>query len=328
MNSLISSTVVPPLIALIVSAVMLALLLRGRVAAVALDLPNQRSLHVTPTPRLGGIGIVTGVAAAWIYAPPDFSPLLIVALLTLVVISFIDDIRSVNAGLRLIVHLASAFVAVAAVAVSDEWWWLVLAAVGTAWMINLYNFMDGSDGLAGGMAVIGFGCYGLAAALAGDHGFAVVNWCVAAAALGFLAFNFPPARVFMGDAGSIPLGCLAAVLHIAGMVRGDWAWWFGGVVFSPFIVDATVTLAKRMMRGARVWEAHREHFYQRLVQSGWGHRKTACIEYALMTACAALALGGLQLESEMQAGFLCAVGLAYAALAVALDSYLGSHDKI
>src|SRR5262249_53435950 len=154
--------------------------------------------------------------------------------------------------------------------------WAVLAAgVATAWMINLYNFMDGSDGLAGGMAAIGFGCYGIAALAGGDYLCATINLVVAASALGFLCFNFSPARLFMGDVGSVSLGFLAAVLDVVGWLRGDWPVWFGIVVFSPFIVDATVTLFKRALRGARVWEAHREHYYQRLVQSGWGHRKTA-----------------------------------------------------
>ena len=170
--------------------------------------------------------------------------------------------------------------------------WQAVLALATMWVTNLYNFMDGSDGLAGGMALFGFGAYALAAWLAGDAVFVVVAASIAAAAAAFLVFNFPPAKVFMGDAGSIPLGFLAAALGILGWRAGHWPLWFPVLVFSPFIIDASVTLARRLLRGERVWRAHRSHYYQRLVQLGWGHRNTALAEYALMAGCgAARALG-------------------------------------
>jgi UDP-N-acetylmuramyl pentapeptide phosphotransferase/UDP-N-acetylglucosamine-1-phosphate transferase len=196
------------------------------------------------------------------------------------------------------------------------------ATFAIAWMINLYNFMDGSDGLAGSMALCGFGAYGIAALCAGDAAFAALNFSVAAAAAGFLLFNFPPARVFMGDAGAIPLGFLAAACGIAGWQRDAWPLWFGGIVFSPFIVDATLTLAKRLVRGDKVWQAHREHYYQRLVQSGWGHRRTLCAEAGLMIAATAAALAGLRLEPTQQTAMLAAVTIAYVALIVVLERRL------
>ena len=325
--SILNAVVVPPLIALIVSGSLVALLLRGRVASLALDLPNARSLHATPTPRLGGVGIIAGIAAAWGYASPAIDPLLLIALVLLAGVSLLDDFKSVGVAWRLLIHLASAVLAVAAVLRGNDWWMLAIAALATAWMINLYNFMDGADGLAGGMAVIGFGGYGVAALAGGDFSFAAVTLSVAAAALGFLLFNFPPARVFMGDVGAIPLGCLAAVLDLTGWQRGDWPWWFGLVIFSPFIVDASLTLAKRLLRGARVWQAHREHYYQRLVQSGWGHRKTAYAEYALMLACSGAALGGMRQDPVLQAALLAVVALLYTSLAVALEKYFARHAQ-
>jgi UDP-GlcNAc:undecaprenyl-phosphate GlcNAc-1-phosphate transferase len=200
-----------------------------------------------------------------------------------------------------------------------------LAAIAVAWMINLYNFMDGTDGLAGGMAVIGFLSYGTAALAGGDFSFAAINLSIAAAALGFLLFNFPPARIFMGDGGSIPLGCLAAAFNLGGWQRGDWPWWFGVVIFSPFILDASLTLAKRLLRGARVWEAHREHYYQRLAQRGWGHRKTALAEYALMATCSALAIAGARMEHPLPLLILGGIALSYAGLVILLERYLTSH---
>src|SRR5208282_5882390 len=132
--------------------------------------------------------------------------------------------------------------------------------------------------------------YGIAAWLAGNHAFALVNFSVAAAAAAFLIFNFHPARIFMGDAGAVPLGFLAGALGLIGWLQHDWTWWFPPLVFSPFIVDASVTLARRLARRERVWQAHRDHYYQRLVQLGWGHRRTAIAEYALMIGCGSAGL--------------------------------------
>jgi UDP-N-acetylmuramyl pentapeptide phosphotransferase/UDP-N-acetylglucosamine-1-phosphate transferase len=152
------------------------------------------------------------------------------------------------------------------------------------WMTNLYNFMDGTNGLAGGMTVIGFGVLGLAS------GEAVLVCATMGAALGFLRYNFDPARVFLGDAGSIPLGFLAGALSFAGVARGQWPLWFPLLVFAPFVIDATATLLKRMVRREMVWAAHRQHYYQRLVRMGWSHRRLALAEYSLMCASGGLGL--------------------------------------
>ena len=199
--------------------------------------------------------------------------------------------------------------------------WLVwlTAILVIVWMTNLFNFMDGSDGLAGGMALFGFLFLALRAAWVGDAAFASLNAVVAAGALGFLGFNFHPARVFMGDAGSIPLGFLAGLVGFAGWVSGVWPIWFPLLVFSPFIVDATVTLSRRLVRGEKVWQAHREHYYQRLILLGRGHRKTALLEYALMIAAGLSALWGAAQSAVTQAILLGAWVLTYLALARAID---------
>ena len=164
---------------------------------------------------------------------------------------------------------------------------LVLAI---AWYANLYNFMDGSDGLAGGMAVIGFGAYAWGALQSGQAALAAASASIAGAAFAFLFANFHPARLFMGDVGSVPLGFLAGALGVLGWRAGAWPLWFPLLVFAPFVCDATLTLARRLMRGERVWLAHKEHYYQRLVRMGFGHRGVAWIEYAAMILCAAAAL--------------------------------------
>ena len=186
------------------------------------------------------------------------------------------------------------------------------------WMTNLYNFMDGSDGLAGGMAVFGFGSYGLCAWFAQDAVLMSLCVVVAAAALGFLLFNFHPAKIFMGDAGSIPLGFLAAALGIWGWQRGDWPYWLPLLVFSPFIVDATVTLAKRSWRGVKITEAHREHYYQRAIQMGVSHRRVALFEYGFM-----LLVGTLAIWTRTQIfpwTVLLGCSVAYAIIMLQIDS--------
>ena len=191
------------------------------------------------------------------------------------------------------------------------WARILLTLLFTIWMINLYNFMDGMDGFAGGMAVIGFST--LAWLGRADAGFAAVCLTVAAASAGFLIHNFPPAKIFLGDTGSIALGFLAAACSLWGSKAGLFPFWVALLVFSPFIVDATVTLLRRLLRGEKVWEAHRNHYYQRLVLLGWGHHYTVLAEYALMLACAGSAGLAIHLPPAGQAmlagGWLLVYGL-------------------
>jgi UDP-N-acetylmuramyl pentapeptide phosphotransferase/UDP-N-acetylglucosamine-1-phosphate transferase len=295
-------------------------LLHSRLSFIALDRPNTRSLHEAPVPRTGGLGLHAGAQLALGVIAPNLPAALWIAFIVLLLVSFWDDLREIPALWRLAAHLAACGLFVAAV-LPDEYG-ILLAAVATlaiAWMANLYNFMDGADGLAGGMALIGFSLYGAAAWLAGSAEFALVNFSIAAAAAAFLIFNFHPARIFLGDAGAVPLGFLAAALGVIGWLQRDWTWWFPVLVFSPFIVDASVTLARRLMRREKAWQAHRDHYYQRLVQLGWGHAKTAIAEYALMLASGLLALAALALPAGMQAALLALAAVAYLAILAAID---------
>ncbi len=287
-------------------------LTRNRFARIALDRPNERSLHDEPLPRSGGLGVHAGVLLAWPMAGADIPVIIWISVLGLLVVSLMDDIRGLPVLARLAAHLLASGIAAALIIFPD--YGLVaacLATLGISWSINLYNFMDGADGLAGGMAGFGFGFYGIAAWVAGSTGFALVSFSIAAAAVAFLLFNFHPARIFMGDVGAVPLGFLAGTMGLIGWLQQDWAWWFPLLVFSPFIVDASVTLARRIFRGARFWEAHRDHCYQRLVRMGWGHRRTALAEYALMTLCGTAALAGLHWSLAGQIALLVAAVLGY-----------------
>lgn len=281
------------IVAMLTSFAVVGALASRRLRHLFLDRPGHRSLHTLPTPRSGGIGIVVGTAAGVVAGSTSTVPWL-GALAAgwgfVIVVSLLDDWRDLPAWVRLPCHLAACAL-VATIVLRDA---SVVTIIGVTlamgWLANLFNFMDGSDGLAGGMAAFGFGAYAAAATLAGEHELAVVAAAAATAAIGFLIFNFPPARIFMGDAGSIPLGFLAGALGVAGCARQAWSVWFPLVVFAPFLVDASLTLGKRALRGERIWEAHREHAYQKLNLLGLGHRRTALAYYAAMAACAAVAL--------------------------------------
>ena len=287
--SLLPLAYVTPLVSFAVTWIVLTIVLRTWSDRI-LDHPNERSLHQRPVPRVGGIGVAAGIAVSVPFVSQlEWWPLWLGAFI-LVGISFLDDIIGLPIIGRLLVHFVAAGGAAAGLLLNHTGvGWVFLAIVVIVWMTNLYNFMDGMDGLAGGMALFGFGFYALAGVLSGHLPFAATNAAIAAAAGAFLLFNFHPARLFMGDAGSTLLGFLAACLGLVGWQLGIWTLWFPGLVFSPFIVDATVTLARRLLRGEKIWRPHREHYYQRLALSGWGHRRTALAEYGVMILCGVLA---------------------------------------
>jgi UDP-N-acetylmuramyl pentapeptide phosphotransferase/UDP-N-acetylglucosamine-1-phosphate transferase len=284
-----------PMIALSPALPALPALLAAAVASVGLILlkspgrlptahPNVRSLHYLPVPRGAGVAVWSGwlVGTVWLGTPqPWLAPLLLIIL-----VSFWDDRYGVPAWTRLLVQTMAAC----------AWIWLskmplnlFAAVVAIVWMANLFNFMDGSDGLALAMAMIGFGAYAVAGSMAGAAD-AQILWALVAAIAPCLVMNFPPAKLFMGDVGAVPLGFVAATFGMSGWYAGTWPGWFPLLVFLPFVADATVTLALRVLRGATIWEAHREHFYQKLVQLGFGHRGTLMLYGALMLGIAASAL--------------------------------------
>ncbi|MBN3789902.1 glycosyltransferase family 4 protein [Burkholderia sp. Ac-20353] len=285
MNSWSGALAVALVAAVATTVILRFLLATGLAWRLATDVPNQRSLHVRPTPRVGGLGIAPVCIAAFLWVAPSLW-LIAAGVLLLAAVSQIDDRRGLPARVRFAAHLC-AVAALLAAYPAGPWW--ALAAIGflMLWLINLYNFMDGADGLAGGMAMFGFGAYAYAALAGGGQAsadLALAAAAVAGAAFGFVLLNFHPARLFLGDAGSIPLGFLAGALGYWGWRCGAWPVWFPAVVFAPFIADASVTLLRRLLRGEKFWEAHREHYYQRMVRSGIGHRRTALYWYLVMLA--------------------------------------------
>lgn len=311
-----------------------------------LDHPNERSLHAAPKPRTGGIAILISLASGIIiqcfsgYARGAlggvYTATIIWALalsLFLAIVSFVDDWAELPSGFRLAVHLAiAAAVALGAGVTFDvtglpylgalklEQLSVPLTILWLVWMINLYNFMDGMDGFAGGMGVCGFGFLAYFGYAAGHDQFASLALLVATATVGFLLYNVPPARIFMGDVGSTTLGFLASALSLVGVSEGAFDFPVPVLIFSPFIVDATVTVLRRLARGEKIWQPHRRHYYQRLVLSGWSHRKTVLCEYVLMIASGISAVIYNKMNSNNARGMLL---LMWAAIYAML--FLGVH---
>src|SRR4051812_40981572 len=202
-----------------------ARLLLSAFRGAVLDQPNARSLHERPVPRTGGLAVLAGILASLAFGAAEIW-LPLAAAFVLAAISFIDDLRGLPTGVRLSAHLAAAAGLLWYLLSPMNGFQLALLVIAVAWLTNLYNFMDGSDGLAAGMTVLGFGTYALAAWLAADLPVATLCAAIAAAAAALLLFNFHPARIFLGDVGSIPLGFLAGAMGVLGWRNDDWQLWF------------------------------------------------------------------------------------------------------
>jgi len=251
-----------------------------------LDVPNERSSHEEPTVRGGGWAIIPIIFLGWIAAyalnsPDSFQTelvCLIGAAIGLAWISWKDDTGGIAPKWRLLAHIAAAGLVLAAVPPSSPIFQGLLpgildriaALLLWIWFINLFNFMDGIDGIAGVETVsIGLGSALIFGVTATTQELGLAGAVMAGAAIGFLKWNWHPARIFLGDIGSIPLGFLLGWLLLRLAAEGQWA----AALILPlyYLVDATITLVRRAVRGERVWQAHRNHFYQRAVQAGKSH---------------------------------------------------------
>ncbi len=261
-----------------------------------LDRPNDRSSHTIPTPRGGGLAImmaVCGVGLCYAFAFSD-QPLRIVVpvlgALSLAGLSFLDDVKTLPASLRLFVQLVACFGLLAflwdgvpaSMPLLGAWlpegfagaFEFVLTGFAWVWFLNLYNFMDGIDGIAGVETASLGGAIVLASLILPASLDGVALGCAfIGASLGFLRWNWHPAKIFMGDVGSVPLGFLLGWLLLELAWAGAWLL----ALLPPlyYVVDATVTLIRRLLRGEKIWQAHRCHFYQQAVQKGRSHADVA-----------------------------------------------------
>jgi UDP-N-acetylmuramyl pentapeptide phosphotransferase/UDP-N-acetylglucosamine-1-phosphate transferase len=269
---LVTVAVATGLLTCLTTRVLIPILARREI----LDHPNQRSSHQVATPRGGGIAVIASVLLAWIVlarsesVPSGVSGIALGAVL-LAAVSWLDDLRGLSPVVRLPAQAAAVAIGILVLPGPREL--LCLAAIGLLWIwwINLFNFMDGIDGLAGseaaaiGAGLVLFGSVGAGA----DPTLQAFVAAVTGAAIGFLVWNWSPARVFLGDVGSVPLGYVLGFLLLGWAVRGYWK--MALILPLYFLADATITLARRLLRGERIWQAHREHFYQQAVRRGLSH---------------------------------------------------------
>ncbi len=267
------------LFAFFLSVVLTGFIRRYALAQNVMDIPNHRSAHAVPTPRGGGVGFVMTLLIAipcmhaYGFLTPEGSLALMSAGVFVATLGFLDDHGYLNIGLRLLGHAVASVLAL---------YWMKgfpsLVVCGYSlphggimnifgffyflWMINLYNFMDGMDGLAASEAA----CVCLSAALiywlCGDTGLVVLPLVLAASVLGFLMWNWPPARIFMGDAGSGFLGFIIAVLSLQATHMYPHLFWSWLILLGVFIVDASYTILRRAYQREKIYEAHSRHAYQ------------------------------------------------------------------
>jgi len=281
--------------------------LRILVHRAILDHPNARSSHSVPTPRGGGWGVMLALLPFWIWGTAragrldePVEILLILGAVALMSISWLDDRR----GLGPLSRFAAQIVAVALVmatlpaSLSLTAGWLpsvldrLVAGFLWLWFVNLFNFMDGIDGLAGGSAAaMGTGIM-LVSTLHGPHELEAFRGAmIAATALGFLVWNWQPAKIFMGDVGSVPLGYLLGYELVRLAMDGGQA--MALIIALYYLADATITLLRRAARGERIWQAHREHYYQQAVGAGRSHALVSKRAILVQFGLAALAWSGV-----------------------------------
>jgi glycosyltransferase WbpL len=286
---------------------------RFALARAVLDVPNERSSHSVPTPRGGGLavvipvlaGIVAGVPLGWVGSSVAIA--LVPAGAAIAAVSWLDDRRGLTPALRLLVHFAAAAWVVYRVgpvslglegSVALGWAARAISVLALVWLSNLFNFMDGIDGLAATETI----CIALAGGLLcwrnGDMEVAWLAGLLLAATAGFLPWNWQPAKVFLGDVGAVFMGFLLGALGLLAHQRGDVPAVGWTLLLGVFIVDATVTLCRRLLRGQRWTVAHKSHAYQRAVQAGMTHARVVGVVLMVnailaLIVWAAIASGGL-----------------------------------
>jgi Fuc2NAc and GlcNAc transferase len=271
-----------------------------------LDVPNARSSHQEPTPRGGGVaivacgifGLIAGWAAGWVTAPQAIG--LGGGGLLVAVVGWLDDRFTRSPLHRLGVHFLAAVWAVYSLGglgtevvhgISVRGWVLnALAVLAIVWATNLYNFMDGIDGIAAGEGLSVGAFAGLLLLFKGENDLAFIAGLLAAVSAGFLVWNWSPAHIFMGDVGSGFLGFAFGSLAIAAEKQSAGSLLYMLLLAGVFVFDATITLLRRALHRERIHAAHRRHAYQRIAQAGFSHSQVSAFALALNAV-----LGGLVL---------------------------------
>lgn len=302
-----------------------------------LDMPNARSSHKIATPRGGGLGFVIPFLFSIIVL--GFFNLLSVSISfaligggTLVaVLGWLDDKSGLTARVRAVFQFLAATWAVfwlggfstMSIGFAElqlSWIGSIVAVIGTVWMINLYNFMDGIDGIAGSEAVSVAVICGLLLLWQQSSGLAAVIFLFAASVLGFLVWNWPPAKIFMGDVGSAFLGFIFAVMAMWSEQSGAVPLIIWIMLLGVFVIDATITLIKRLGRGEKLYEAHRSHVYQLAVQAGYSHKQVTSTVLLIN-----LLLGIIAVVALTYSNYLLGISIGTAILLIVVHIMLGNR---
>ncbi len=312
--------------AFVCSAILTKLARGWLLRRVVMDIPNDRSMHAAPIPRGGGIAvmatIIAGLCAFAVLFPAGREKILAIgaAAMFLSGVSWLDDKRGLSAKWRLAAHIVAAVIGVAALpsgfslanGLLPQWLELAVLVLGWAWFINLYNFMDGIDGITGTETVsIALGVAVVAFIGQLSEAYGVLASILAGASAGFLLFNWHPAKIFLGDVGSVPLGFVVGWLLLS--LAGDGYWAAALILPLYYLADSGITLGKRIARGERIWEAHRSHFYQRAAQSFKSHSRAVLLIAAANAAL--IASAAVSLAQPI-------IGLAMAVAAVAATLFV------
>lgn len=272
--------------------------LKAKFTAQLLDLPNDRSSHTQPTPRGGGLGFIvafllTNSSTKFISTPYNLPIVTLWLILGPIAIAgFLDDRYNLPARLRYLVQLSAAALAIyafstlpipglKALGLTGQLVGIVVTAIAFTAIINFYNFMDGLDGLVASVTALQLAFLAL-------YLQQPIWWLLVGALLGFLYWNWSPAKIFMGDVGSTVLGAAVAIALLNATDTPQF--WPACAIVTPLLGDAVYTLSRRLLKGENIFQAHRTHLYQRLQQSGWSHRQVA-LAYLLLTGAIALLIG-------------------------------------
>ena len=315
---------------------------RFALARQLMDVPNARSSHALPTPRGGGVAIVisfvvsAGVSVFWGVAEKTLLEAIMPAVLLVAFVGFVDDLRDVPASARILVHIAAIMWAVfwlrgelSIPLPSGDFvsgWLPKLFAIFTlVWLLNLFNFMDGIDGIATAEAIF-VSCSGMAIAFfSGQSVEGFMFAAIGAAALGFLPWNWPPARIFMGDVGSGFLGASLGILSYSVALENSLTLWVWPILFAVFVTDSTITLIRRFLNGQQWYEPHRSHAYQRLARR-WGHLKVTLVVTAI-NVCWLIPMAILAFSYPHQGALI--TMFAYTPLVILiLGSGAGKHESV
>jgi len=270
------------------SALLTAQVRKLAIAGERLDRPNERSLHGAPIPRGGGLAFAIVSILVWcllaVVLSVSFATLvgLILPLSILVLTGWLDDKHNLKIPARLFAQLLASVLAlillgeldqieVAGITLNLSWLAWPATVLWIIWLVNLYNFMDGIDGIASVQGIVAATTMGIWYGVRSETGMGLICFVLAAAVTGFLYYNWPPAKIFMGDTGSLFLGGFFSIQTIIATVSFGIPFDAILILLSVFLADASVTLVHRMLRGEKWWQAHRSHFYQRAVQSNLSH---------------------------------------------------------